>query len=71
MLAAPVYTDLQSPMQSGSCASPVTLGMRQVFPATRQIVLFAFINQVLSVVSYPTFISPTLKGWMRRYLVHC
>lgn len=37
---------------------------RQVFSATRQSVLLAFINQVLSIVSYPTFISPALKGWM-------
>lgn len=54
-----------------SCGSPLTLGTRQVFSATRQVVLLAFINQVLNIVCYPAFISPALKGWIRKHLAHC
>lgn len=42
--------------------SLLTLGVKQVFPAMRQIVLLAFINEVLSLVSYPAFISPAVIG---------
>lgn len=45
----------------GSCASPLTMGMRQVFSTRRQMALLPFINQVLSIVSYPIFIYSALK----------
>lgn len=41
--------------------SPLTMGMRQVFSTRRQIVLLPFLNQVLSIVSYPIFIYSALK----------
>lgn len=42
----------------------LTLNRGSSFLPQDKSVLLAFINQVLSIVSYPTFISPALKGWM-------
>lgn len=67
--AGSLCTQICVPMESHG--SPLTLGTRQVFSATRQVVLLAFINQVLNIVCYPAFISPALKGWIRKHLAHC